>query len=47
VRRFGFFPPFLANKSWGARAESFLERPHLWRGLLPFQLFRCEKGELK
>jgi SAM-dependent methyltransferase len=44
VRRFGFFPPFLTNTNWGARAESILERPPLWRGLLPFQLLRCTKG---
>lgn len=47
LRRFGFFPPFLTNTNWGARAESILERPQLWRGLLPFQLFRCEKADLK
>ena len=40
VARFGFFPPFVANRSWGSRAERVLERFPLWRRLLPFQLFR-------
>jgi SAM-dependent methyltransferase len=43
MTRFGFFPPFLANRSWGSRLESVLEYVPVWRALLPFQLF---KGEL-
>jgi hypothetical protein len=39
VKRFGFFPPFLANTAAGAKTEHILERFPLWRGLLPFQLF--------
>jgi len=43
LARFGFFPPFLANRSWGARLESILERAPIWRFALPFQLFRSEQ----
>lgn len=43
LTRFGFFPPFLANRPFGAAAESVLERFPCWRGLLPFQLFTCER----
>ncbi len=41
VRRFGFFPPFLANRPWGPRAEAALERVPLLGPVLPFQLFRA------
>jgi SAM-dependent methyltransferase len=37
--RFGFFPPFAANASWGPRAEGVLERRRLLGPVLPFQLF--------
>jgi hypothetical protein len=37
-RRFGFFPPFLANGELG-RLEQPLESFPLWRPALPFQLF--------
>lgn len=40
MRRFGFFPPFLANRPWGSRIESILEGVPFWRAVLPFQLFR-------
>ncbi len=39
-RRFGFFPPFLANAGWGPGAEAKLERVRPLEPLLPFQLFR-------
>jgi SAM-dependent methyltransferase len=38
LSRFGFFPPFLANRSWGRRLEALLERFPPWRPLLPFQI---------
>jgi SAM-dependent methyltransferase len=41
--RFGFFPPFLANRSWGARLERVLETVPIWRPVLPFQIFRGER----
>ncbi len=44
IERFGFFPPFLANRRWGRRIESVLERVPLWRPLLPFQMFRGERA---
>lgn len=37
-KRFGFFPPFIANSSFG-KLERPLESFPLWRGALPFQLF--------
>jgi SAM-dependent methyltransferase len=43
LRRFGFFPPFLANRRGGAAAERVLERVPLWRAALPFQLFRADR----
>lgn len=42
VERFGFFPPFLAETSAGARVERRLERLRALRPLLPFQLFTGE-----
>ena len=38
LHRFGFFPPFLANRPWGRRVEARLERFPPWRTLLPFQI---------
>lgn len=43
LARFGFFPPFLANRPGGARLERALESVPAWRPLLPFQLFRAER----
>jgi SAM-dependent methyltransferase len=43
LRRFGFLPPFAANRPTGARAEAVLERIPLWRPMLPFQVFRAER----
>ncbi|HLA76788.1 MAG TPA: glycosyltransferase [Vicinamibacteria bacterium] len=43
LARFGFFPPFLANRRWGRRLESWLERVPVWRSLLPFLLVRAER----
>jgi SAM-dependent methyltransferase len=40
VERFGFFPPFVTNRPWGAQLETFLEGIRLWSRFLPFQLFR-------
>jgi hypothetical protein len=40
--RFGFFPPFVTNRSWGAPLETRFEAVRLWRRFLPFQLFRGE-----
>jgi SAM-dependent methyltransferase len=42
--RFGFFPPFLANRLWGASCERALEGIRVWSRLLPFQIFRAEKA---
>jgi SAM-dependent methyltransferase len=39
--RFGFFPPWIAELRGAAKVERLLERVPLWRGLLPFQLFRA------
>jgi SAM-dependent methyltransferase len=43
MTRFGLFPPFAANRSWGARLERRLERVRLWRFMLAFQLFCGER----
>jgi SAM-dependent methyltransferase len=43
MTRFGVFPPFIANRSWGSRAERTLERVRAWRSLLAFQLFRGDR----
>ena len=43
VERFGFFPPFLANRSAGARLERAIERLRILRPILPFQVFRAER----
>lgn len=40
VRRFGFFPPAVANHPRGAALESRLERLRPLEPFLPFQLFR-------
>lgn len=43
MKRFGFFPPFLANLLWGSRAEILMEEVSIWRSLLPFQIFRADR----
>jgi hypothetical protein len=43
VERFGFFPPFVANRSAGARIERAIERLRILRPILPFQVFRAER----
>jgi len=43
VKRFGFFPPFLTNQSWGPAIENRLERLFGWTKTLPFQIFSGEK----
>lgn len=37
--RFGFFPPAVANRPWGAQLEAVLERQRMLRPWLPFQVF--------
>jgi len=44
LARFGFMPPFLANRAWGRRLEAVLEAFPLWHGLLPFQVFGGRLG---
>jgi SAM-dependent methyltransferase len=44
LARFGFFPPFVTNRPWGAPVEAAFERVWLWRRLLPFQLLRADAG---
>lgn len=41
--RFGFLPPVLANRSWGARLERGLERVAPLRPVSAFQLFSATK----
>lgn len=43
IKRFGFFPPFLTNQSWGQKLESYLEKFPAWQTMLPFQLFKGYK----
>jgi SAM-dependent methyltransferase len=43
MTRFGFFPPFVANRRWGTPLERLVERFPPWRPFLPFQLFRGER----
>jgi SAM-dependent methyltransferase len=43
LRRFGFFPGFVADRPWGSRLERLLEAVPIWRRLLPFQLFSAER----
>jgi SAM-dependent methyltransferase len=42
--RYGFFPPFLANRPWGAALDRTLEKVPFLRPFLPFQLFRATHG---
>jgi 2-polyprenyl-3-methyl-5-hydroxy-6-metoxy-1,4-benzoquinol methylase len=41
--RFGFFPPFLANRSWGSGLERALERLRFCQPFSAFQLFRGDR----
>ena len=43
LARYGFFPPGISNRPWGASLESVFERMPLWRGMLPFQLCKGTK----
>jgi SAM-dependent methyltransferase len=40
LERFGFFPPFVTNRPWGARMEALFESVQVWDRFLAFQLFR-------
>jgi SAM-dependent methyltransferase len=40
LQRFGFLPPFMANRRWGGRLEGVLERRGALERFLAFQLFR-------
>lgn len=44
MTRLGFFPPFAANREWGARLEAVLERVPGSSTLCAFQLFRAERS---
>jgi hypothetical protein len=44
MQRFGFFPPLLANTSWGSSVEAALERQPFLRSVLPFQLVKGTLG---
>ena len=39
ITRFGFFPPFVVNRKWGANLERRLEQIELLEPVLPFQVF--------
>ncbi len=41
-KRFGFFPPFVTNRSGGTALESVFEKVPLWERFLPFQMARAE-----
>ena len=43
VRRYGFFPPFVANRGWGRTLEAALERIPPLRPVSAFQLFIGER----
>lgn len=43
LKRFGFFPPFIANMQWGREVEFILERMAILKVALPFQLFMAKK----
>lgn len=43
IHRFGFFPPFLANRKWGRLLEAALEKIPFLGGFKAFQVFRGEK----
>jgi SAM-dependent methyltransferase len=44
LHRFGFFPPFVANRPWGMWLERRLETVVAWRPLLPAALFSGRRG---
>ncbi|MGC8916475.1 MAG: class I SAM-dependent methyltransferase [Thermoanaerobaculum sp.] len=39
LERYGFFPPFVANRWWGGIMDRKLERVRILHPILPFQLF--------
>lgn len=41
--KFGFFPPFVVNKVWGRRFESFLEKLGVFRFFSAFQVIELVK----
>ncbi len=45
VRKFGLFPPHLANRRWGARLQEVLERWSRWGPAWAFQLIRAERPQ--
>jgi SAM-dependent methyltransferase len=43
MARFGFLPPFLANRAWGSGLERALERLRLFQPFSAFQVFRGDR----
>lgn len=43
LRRFGFLPPFLRNRSWGGAVDRAVEAVRVLEPVLPFQIFVAEK----
>ena len=43
LRRFGFFPPQIANRAAAVPIERMLEAVPVWRAALPFQLFSATR----
>ncbi|HSX26443.1 MAG TPA: glycosyltransferase [Chlamydiales bacterium] len=46
MHRYGFFPPFLSEPSFGAKLENILEKIPLCKPILPFQVFFAQKPEV-
>lgn len=43
IKTYGFYPPQVINTRFGQLTEPLLEKFPLWKGALPFQLFKMEK----
>jgi hypothetical protein len=47
VRRLGFLPPFLRNRSWGGAVDAAAERVGWLEPVLPFQIFSAMKPDAR
>ncbi|GAB5527906.1 MAG: hypothetical protein Roseis2KO_57780 [Roseivirga sp.] len=42
--KYGFFPPFIVNTSWGARMDDFAEGLKMFEGIRPFIIVKLTKA---
>ena len=47
IHKYGFFPPFVVNNSFGKLTESIIEKMRIFRSISAFQILKMDKPEGK